>query len=443
MKVMDEVSSSTLPALYEIQQHLHDWLLSHGLESDDSFMITTLISVIVMLLLAFAIDALARVVIRKLIIPNIVNRLVDSKRSAVWQTALRQHTLAQRSAHIAASIVVYVLAPKVFSAYPSAVVFVHNLIEGYLVIVSMIAINALLGAAVDVFRADGWSARLPLQFIAQTAQFVLWLVGTILTISVVFDQPVGVLLTGLAGMTAVLILVFRDSLLGWVAGIQIANNDLVREGDWIEALKFGADGTVIDIGLITVKVRNWDKTISSIPSYSLLSDGFKNWRGMYNSGGRRIKRALPIDMSGIAYCTDEMLARLRKIEILREYIDHKQEEIVAYNRERNVDKTEPVNGRGLTNIGTYRAYLQRYLQHHPHISNDMTLMVRQLPPGPEGLLIEIYAFSTTQKWTDYEAIQADIFDHALAALPAFGLKAIQFPSSGAFNPQVSESFART
>jgi miniconductance mechanosensitive channel len=428
---MDE-AFSTVRILAELQHSLNDWLLSRGFESDVSVLMTTLAGIIAMLVLALITDALARLVLGKLI-PALVNRLFGAGRSAVWQAALRKHTLARRSAHIVAALVVYLMTPQVLSAYPSWVTFLRNLIEGYVVLVTLIAINAVLRATVDVLRQQEWSTGLPLQFLAQTAQAVVWLVGGVLIISVVFDRSVGVLLTGMAGMTALLMLVFRDTLLGWVAGIQIVNNDLVREGDWIDVPKYGADGAVSDIGLITVKVRNWDKTISSVPSYALISGGFKNWRGMEESGGRRIKRAVPIDMKGIGFCSAEMLERLRKIEILREYIDHKLEEIERFNREHDLDESEPANGRRLTNIGTYLAYLQRYLRHHPAIRHDMLLMVRQLAPGPEGLPIEIYAFSAKQNWTDYEAIQADIIDHALAVLPAFGLRVYQYPSSGELN----------
>jgi miniconductance mechanosensitive channel len=428
---MDE-AFSTVRILAELQHSLNDWLLSRGFESDVSVLMTTLAGIIAMLVLALITDALARLVLGKLI-PALVNRLFGAGRSAVWQAALRKHTLARRSAHIVAALVVYLMTPQVLSAYPSWVTFLRNLIEGYVVLVTLIAINAVLRATVDVLRQEEWSTGLPLQFLAQTAQAVVWLVGGVLIISVVFDRSVGVLLTGMAGMTALLMLVFRDTLLGWVAGIQIVNNDLVREGDWIDVPKYGADGAVIDIGLITVKVRNWDKTISSVPSYALIGDGFKNWRGMEESGGRRIKRAVPIDMKGIGFCSAEMLERLRKIEILREYIDHKLEEIERFNREHDLDESEPANGRRLTNIGTYLAYLQRYLRHHPAIRHDMLLMVRQLAPGPEGLPIEIYAFSAKQNWTEYEAIQADIIDHALAVLPAFGLRVYQYPSSGELN----------
>ena len=428
------MASSTIPPLSKLQHGFYDWLLRQDIEPEFSVLLTALAGVIVMLVLALIIDALSRLVLRKLI-PMIVNSTVDAARAESWKTALLKHTLARHSAHIAGALVVYLMIAEVLAAYPPVVVVVRNVIEGYLVLVTVIAINALLRAGVDVLRQEGWSNRLPLQFISQSVQTVVWLVGSILMISVVFDQSVGVLLTGLAGATALLAVVFRDTVLGWVAGIQIVNNDMVREGDWIEVPEFNADGKVIDIGLITVLVRNWDKTFSSIPSYSLISDGFRNWRGMYDSGGRRIKRAVPIDVSGVSYCTPEMLARLRKIELLRDYIDNKLAKIEAFNQEHNIDESEPANGRRLTNIGVYRAYLQRYLEHHTAIRKDMTLMVRQLEPGPKGLLIEIYAFSAIQSWVEYETIQADIFDHAIAALPAFGLKPFQYPGSGSlFTP---------
>lgn len=419
------MGASSIQIVAKLQHGLHDWLLHQGIGSDLSVLLTTLAGVIIMLVLAFVIDALAKLIIRKLI-PHIVNHVVDATREELWKTALQKNTLARRSAHIAGAMVVYFMIAEMLAAYPSVVAVVRNLIEAYLILVILIAVNAILRSAVDVMRQSGRSTRLPLQFIYQATQTVVWLIGGILMVSVLFDKSVGVLLTSLAGMTALLMLVFRDSLLGYVAGVQIVNNDLVAEGDWIEMPEFNADGTVIDIGLITIKVQNWDKTLSSVPSYSLISGGFKNWRGMYDSGGRRIKRAVPIDMSGISFCTPEMLADLRKIELLHDYIDDRVMKIEAFNREHNIDESEPVNGRRLTNIGLYRAYLLRYLQHHTAIRDDMTLMVRQLEPSPKGLMIEIYAFSAVQSWVEYETIQTDIFDHAIAALPAFGLKPFQY-----------------
>jgi len=428
MRTMPE-SVSSLPTFAELQRSFRDWLLSHGLAADVSVLLATFAGIVAMLVFAFIVQAVVHFLAGKLL-PGLVKHL-DSDRAARWEAALRKHTLDRRSAHFVATLVVYLMTPQVLTAYPSVAVVVRNLIEGYVVLIVLLAINALLQAAADVFRQDGRSSRMPVQFIAQAAQTVVWIVGGIVIVSVMFDKSVTVLLTSLAGMTALLMLVFRDSLLGYVAGIQIVNNDLVREGDWIEVPEYGANGTVIDIGLITVKVRNWDKTLSTVPSYSLISDGLKNWRGMYDSGGRRIKRAVPIDMSGIGFCTAETLERLRQITILREYIERELQETESSNRKRGVGKTEPAGGKRLTNIGIYRAYLQRYLEHHPAIRNDMTLMVRELAPGPTGVPIELYAFCANQKWTEYETIQAEILDHALSVLPVFGLSAYQYPSSGA------------
>ncbi len=422
------MGSSSIENVARLQHGLNGWLLDQGVGSDLAVLLTALAGVIITLALASIIGTLAKLVLRKLI-PYFVNHFVDATHAELWKDALAKNTLARHSAHIAGALVVYFLIAEVLAAYPSVVVVVRNLIEAYLILVILIAVNAILRSTVDVLRQRGRSTRLPLPFISQTAQTLLWVIGGILIVSVLFDKSIGVLLTSLAGMTALLVFVFRDSLLGYVAGVQIVNNDLVAEGDWIEVPEFGANGEVIDIGLITVKVQNWDKTLSSVPSYSLISGGFKNWRGMYDSGGRRIKRAVPIDMGGICFCTPEMLARVRNIELLRDYLDDRIAKIEAFNREHNVDKSEPANGRRLTNIGLYRAYLLRYLQHHTAIREDMTLMVRQLEPSPKGLMIEIYAFSAVQSWVEYESIQADIIDHAIAALPAFGLKTFQYRGS--------------
>jgi len=229
-------------------------------------------------------------------------------------------------------------------------------------------------------------------------------------------------------MTAVLMLIFKDSILGLVAGVQLSFNDMVRIGDWIEMPNFGADGDVMDITLNTVKVQNWDKTISTIPAYAMISNSFKNWRGMSESGGRRIKRSLSIDMNSIRFCTAEMIERFKKIQYITEYIEKKSIELESYNKEYNIDDSTLVNGRRLTNVGTFRAYIQAYLKNHPMIHKDMTFLVRQLKPTETGLPIEIYVFSTDQNWVNYEGIQADIFDHLLAILPAFDLRVHQTPT---------------
>jgi miniconductance mechanosensitive channel len=250
----------------------------------------------------------------------------------------------------------------------------------------------------------------------------------IVAISIVIDQSPLILLSGLGALTAVILLIFKDSILGLVAGIQLVANDMVRPGDWIEMPKYGADGDVIEITLNTVKVQNWDKTITTIPTYALISDSFKNWRGMQESGGRRIKRAVYVDVSSVRFCTPEMTAKFSRIKVLEEYIARKQAEMREYNEKHGIDDAVLVNGRRMTNLGTFRAYLVEYLKRHPKIHQDMTFLVRHLQPTELGLPIEIYVCSNDQEWSNYEGIQADIFDHIFASLPEFGLRPFQSPT---------------
>lgn len=229
-------------------------------------------------------------------------------------------------------------------------------------------------------------------------------------------------------MTAVIMLVFKDPIMGFVSGLQLSTYDLLAVGDWVEMPKYNADGDVLEIGLTKVKIQNWDKTIVTIPTYALMSDSFKNWRGMQESGGRRIKRSINIDVSSIRFLAEEDYNRLLKAHLITNYLEHKNAEIEEFNKALNVDTSFGVNGRHLTNVGTFRAYLQSYLENNPNIRNDMTLMVRQLAPTAEGLPVEIYCFTNTTKWAEYEGIQADIFDHVYAVVPEFGLRAYQAPA---------------
>ena len=236
------------------------------------------------------------------------------------------------------------------------------------------------------------------------------------------------ILGGIGAMTAVLMLIFKDTILSFVSSIQISGYGLIHKGDWIEMPKYGADGDVIDIALHTIKVQNWDKTITVIPTSKLTEDSFKNWRGMTQSGGRRIKRSVNIDLNTVKFCDEDMIERFGKIQLISEYVKNKQEELNKYNEENNIDETQLVNGRRMTNIGTYRAYIEAYLRSHNKINHDLTYMVRQLAPGPSGLPIEIYAFTNDIAWLNYEAIQADIFDHILAVTSHFNLSIYQNPS---------------
>ena len=266
----------------------------------------------------------------------------------------------------------------------------------------------------------------------QVIKIILVFVIGITVISFVVDKDPSKLLAGLGAMTAVLMLIFKDAILGLVAGIQLSANNMVHLGDWIEMPKYGADGDVIDISLTTVKVQNWDKTISMVPAYALVSDTFKNWRGMSESGGRRIKRSVNIDMSTIRFCDEAMLDKFRKFQYITEYIDSKKRELSEFNTAAQVDDSELVNGRRMTNIGTLRAYIIAYLKNNPKIHKDMTFLVRQLQPTTEGLPLEIYVFSNDTAWVNYEGIQADIFDHILAVVPEFGLRVFQNPTGSDF-----------
>ncbi|MCK4750520.1 MAG: mechanosensitive ion channel, partial [Bacteroidales bacterium] len=227
-------------------------------------------------------------------------------------------------------------------------------------------------------------------------------------------------------------LVFKDTILGFVASIQLSANHMVKQGDWIEMPSHNADGDVIDISLNTVKVRNWDKTITTVPTYALVSESFKNWKGMEESGGRRIKRSINIDMNTVKFIDKEMAEKLKKIHLLKDHIETRQEEIRKYNEENQIDGSVLVNGRRMTNLGTFRLYIEQYLKHHPKVHQELTMLIRHLQPTEAGLPIEIYVFSNDQAWANYEAIQADIFDHILAVIPEFGLRVFQDPTGGDF-----------
>lgn len=285
--------------------------------------------------------------------------------------------------------------------------------------------DRLLTAVLRIYQLRPDSARRPIKGPVQLVKIFVYLMSAVAAIAFVLGKSPWGLLSGIGAFTAVLLLVFRDTILSFVAGMQIVTGDLVRQGDWLEVPAFGADGDVLDIALYTVRVQNFDKTIVAIPTYKLMDTGFKNWRGMSQSGGRRIKRSLIIDQATVTFADEKFLASLKKVQGVASHIEAKEQEIAAFNAEHGVDPSHPLNGRRLTNLGCFRAYVKHYLEHHPMIRQDMTLIVRQLTPSKEGLPLELYCFTSTTDWAEYEAIQSDIFDHVLAALPWFRLKTYQ------------------
>ncbi len=289
-------------------------------------------------------------------------------------------------------------------------------------------LSAVLDAANDIYMTFPVSKARPIKGFLQIIKIVVYIIMGVLVISVILDKSPWILLSSIGALTAITTLVFKDSIMGFVAGVQLTTNDMLRIGDWIEMPKYGADGDVIEITLNTVKVRNWDKTITTIPAYALVSDSFKNWRGMHETGGRRIKRAIYIDVTSIKFCTPEMLERFKKIQLLTEYIENKEKEIEEYNEEHAIDTSLLVNGRHLTNIGTFRKYIEYYLENHPRVHKGLIRMVRQLSPDDRGLPLEIYAFVDNTQWVTYENVQADIFDHIFSVVDTFELRIFQKPS---------------
>jgi miniconductance mechanosensitive channel len=316
----------------------------------------------------------------------------------------------------------------VLADFPRAASAVLTGTSVYMALVGMTVFDAFLNGGHRIYQGFAISRRFPIRTIVQIVRVAVYFVVGIAVLAILLGKSPLVFFSGLGAFTAVLLLIFKDTLLGFVAGIQLTANNMVRKGDWIEMPGHNADGNVLDVSLTTVKVQNWDKTITTIPTYALVAEPFKNWRGMDESGGRRIKRAVRLDVTSIKFCDAEMLQRFKKIQFISDYVARKLEEVSAHNRDHQVDESLLINGRHLTNVGTFRAYLEHYLRTHPKVHQDMTFLVRQLAPTEHGLPIEIYVFSNDQAWASYEAIQADIFDHVLAVLPLFDLRPFQAPT---------------
>jgi miniconductance mechanosensitive channel len=370
------------------------------------------------ILLAWLLNAVA-----KRIVHSVVHFVI--KRSQItWDDILLEHHVFTRLSHLAPAIVFYSAAPL----FPAVAGMIQRLSMVYMIFVGVSVFFGFVNALVDIYNRREDARQRPIKGYAQLVKIIVFVAVAIIAIGTLMNQSPWVLLSGVGAMTAVIILVFKDTILGFLASIQLTSNDMVRIGDWVEMPKYGADGDVIDVTLHTVKIRNWDKTITTIPTYALISDSFKNWRGMQESGGRRIKRSMNIDMSSIRFCSPEMLDRFQKYGLIREYIKTRRDEIGKWNRENDIDLSELINGRNMTNLGTFRAYCVAYLEAHPQIRKDMTFLVRHLAPQENGIPIEIYVFSGDQVWANYEAIMADIFDHLLAVVPWFELRVFQRPS---------------
>ena len=371
------------------------------------------------ILLSFIVDLIA-----KRILLSVITRVVH-KTKTKWDDILVERGLFNRFARIAPVLVLYYAVPIVFPGTDTAIALVQRIILSYMIAVILMMLSSLLSAVNEIYSTYNISKNRPIKGYLQIVRVFISIFGIILIVTTILDKSALGLLSGIGALSAVIMLVFKDSILGLVAAIQLSGNDMIRIGDWITVPAYGADGDVIDIKLQTVTIQNFDKTIVSVPIYSLISSSFKNWRGMSDSDGRRIKRSLSIDMNSIKFCSTEMIERFMKIDILGEYITGKQKEIDEDNINIKANTSELINGRRMTNLGVFRAYIEAYLRMHPKINNEMTFLVRQLQPTDKGISLEIYVFSSDQNWVGYESIQADIFDHLLASVSFFDLAVYQ------------------
>ena len=359
---------------------------------------------------------------------RVVKRIV-ARTKATWDDILFEDRVLRRLCHIVPPVLIYFLLPLAFPPESGMVAFVLKLLLIYVIAVVLRFVNAFLKALHDVADQKEELQGKPLKGLMQTGQVIAFFVCIILIISILIDKSPARLLAGLGASAAILMLVFKDSIMGLVSGIQLTANDMLHVGDWISMSKYGVNGRVTEVTLNTVKVRNWDNTIVTVPPYLLISDSFQNWRPMQDSGGRRVMRSVKIDMNSVRFCTPEMLDRFRKIRLLKDYIDETERLIAESNEQAGVENDpEPVNGLHQTNLGVFRAYLERYLRSLAGINQEMMLMVRQLQPTEKGLPVELYFFSKVTEWTVYEKVQADVFDHVLAVIPEFGLRVFQNPA---------------
>lgn len=394
---------------------IHLWLGQFNLSENT----TDILAVAIACLIVLAAATTITMVLRTLFLPTILKWIRNNNYR--WDDILEQRGFLQKASWLIPVMIIGLSIDTLLDPNSSTYILIKRMtLTGY-VIVATLTLTSLLDAINDIHKLLRKNRRHYLQAYVDAGKIIIYVLGVIFIVSIFTGRSPWGIISILGGLTAVTMLIFKDSILGFVASIQLTATDMVQVGDWIEMDQYGADGDVISMTIHSIRIQNWDKTITTIPTHALVSSSFKNWRGMSESGGRRIKRSLFIDMDSIKFCDEEMLAKFRKIDLLKEYLAIKESEIGQ------VDDNS-INNRHQTNIGIFRAYVAAYLKNNPKIHKSMTFLVRQLQPGNNGLPLEIYVFSNDQVWANYEAIQADIFDHLLAALPEFDLRIFQNPT---------------
>ncbi|MCE1155056.1 MAG: mechanosensitive ion channel family protein [Bacteroidales bacterium] len=409
-------------SLSNLEKWVEELFVTNGIDGEMAVYLRLLIFLFVLLI----ISSIAFLVTKHIIL-NFIYRFVRSTKIK-WDDMLVDNKVFGNLAHTIPAVIVSLLAPTIFRDFESVLPFITKVTNSYLIIVGTAILISFLKIVEIALASQPSFKDKPMASYFQLVRIILYLGTGVLILSILLGKSPIYFLSAFGAMTAVLLLVFKDTILGLVASVQISSNDMVRVGDWVEMPKFNADGDVIAINLNTVKVQNWDKTYTTIPTYYFITDSFKNWRGMVESGGRRIKRSIYINSQTIRFVDPETRASYKKFNLISDYISRRQKEIEEFNSENQIDTSVLINGRRMTNIGVFRKYVESYLKSHPRIKQDMTIMVRQLAIEDRGVPLEIYCFTNTTAWVEYESIQADIFDHVLSAAGFFGLEIFQQPT---------------
>jgi miniconductance mechanosensitive channel len=410
-----------------IRHLLYDYLRSSGLNVATAEYLNMFALLLAVLIVVFITDF----VVKKILIQTFAQFAQRSKTN--FDDFLITNKVPRNVAHIIPLLVAIKFVPTIFYDFPEFETFVEKGLEVFTIILALWIVRSVLNTVKDYFKTLPRLKDKPIDSYIQVFMIFVWIAGFLSAIAIITNTPFFKFLTAMGAASAIFILIFKDTILGFVASIQVSINNMVSIGDWITFEKYGADGDVIEINLATVKVQNFDKTITTIPTYALISDSFKNWRGMVNSDGRRIKRALNIKLDSVHYLTKDQVDKLSKIQLITAYVQKRQNDIDTYNANNNIDKSLLLNGRNLTNLGVFRKYVETYIEKHPAINKNMMIMVRQLEPTTQGVPLEIYTFSSDKRWENYEYIMADIFDHVIAAVPYFELEIFQLPSSSNFS----------
>lgn len=423
--------------MHKFLENLFGWLYPILLKIDLGDATSSYISLIFDILLLGVLSYFIYIIFRLILVT--IMAIIAKKTKTRFDDLLVSNQTAKYIAHLIPFLFIYKSVPVILDKFVYWETVFGKLVEIYIIFLVLWIVRSILKAFRDYLKEKTQFSDKPIDSYIQVIMIILWIFGLIIIISEIFDIKTTTLYGTLGAVSAVVILIFRDTILGFVASVQVSLNDMVRIGDWITFDKYGADGDVIEINLATVKVRNFDNTTTTIPTYSLISDSFRNWRGMLNSNGRRIKRHLLIKAKSIRFLTQDDLEKLKKIQLVSTYIELRQVEIDAYNNEHKIDKSLSINGRNMTNFGLFRKYITFYLENYPGINKDMVLLCRQLQSTSQGVPLEIYTFSEDQRFEQYEYIMSDIFDHIIASTEYFELEIFELPSDkGDFTPNQSE-----